>query len=223
MADNIIKVRDDQEPVKFRKKDSSEDEYSFALSEDKLVNWVKGETFTISDLRSRVEPWLTSLFQSEHLSLLLGSGLTMAIQDEAVGTANNGMGSPKLTSTYKEKIITAVKESENKSNRGEANIEDYIRVMNDLLRGLEILQKTEEHENLREELNSVIAEFAQNISVIENQIATATYIRKRQSEYVVLTSDNEIKLKKSLIDCGNVSVMKEVADIIYNIPELFVG
>lgn len=174
MADNIIKVRDDQEPVKFRKKDSSEDEYSFALSEDKLVNWVKGETFTISDLRSRVEPWLTSLFQSEHLSLLLGSGLTMAIQDEAVGTANNGMGSPKLTSTYKEKIITAVKESENKSNRGEANIEDYIRVMNDLLRGLEILQKTEEHENLREELNSVIAEFAQNISVIENQIATAT-------------------------------------------------
>lgn len=52
---------------------------------------------------------------------------------------------------------------------------------------------------------------------------TATYIRQRQSEYVVLTSDNEIKLKKSLIDCGNVSVMKEVADIIYNIPELFVG
>jgi len=51
---------------------------------------------------------------------------------------------------------------------------------------------------------------------------TATYIRKNQNEYVVLTSDNEIKLRKSLIECGNVSVMKEVADIIFNIPELFI-
>ena len=30
-------------------------------------------------LRSKIEPWLTAVFQSEHLSLLIGTGLTTAI------------------------------------------------------------------------------------------------------------------------------------------------
>lgn len=174
MAANIVKVRDDQEPVGFIKTDSANGKMTFSLSEGQTASWFAGDYFTISDLRNRVEPWLTSLFQSEHLSLLVGSGLTTAVQFEAVGKADNGMGNPELTSTYAEKIIMAVNESVSKTNRGEANIEDYIRVMNDLLRGLEILQKSEEHESLREELNRVIADFAKNISVIEKQIATAT-------------------------------------------------
>ena len=34
--------------------------------------------------------------------------------------------------------------------------------------------------------------------------------------------DGEIKLRRSLADCPSASVRKEVADILYNIPELFV-
>lgn len=51
---------------------------------------------------------------------------------------------------------------------------------------------------------------------------TSTYIRRNRDEYVVKTIDGDIKLRSSLADCGNVSVQKEVEDIKYNIPELFV-
>ncbi|MNN39634.1 hypothetical protein D3C81_1536810 [compost metagenome] len=33
----------------------------------------------IKEARSQIEPWLSALFQSEHLSLLLGSGFTSSI------------------------------------------------------------------------------------------------------------------------------------------------
>ena len=37
----------------------------------------------VDKLRSIIEPWLTAVFQSEHLSLLIGAGLTTAICHEA--------------------------------------------------------------------------------------------------------------------------------------------
>jgi len=51
---------------------------------------------------------------------------------------------------------------------------------------------------------------------------TSTYIKRHRDQYVVTTEVGEIKLRRSLADCGNVSVSKEVADVMYNIPELFV-
>jgi superfamily II DNA/RNA helicase len=51
---------------------------------------------------------------------------------------------------------------------------------------------------------------------------TSSYIKKHKSEYVVVLSNGELKLRKSLLECGNIGVQKETADIIYNIPELFV-
>ena len=90
---NILKVRDDHVPVYFDEKSDSE-----FLLQDGVVqpSWLSDNVFTINELRSRIEPWLTSLFQSEHLSLLVGSGLTTAIQYLATETAGNGMGSPSL-------------------------------------------------------------------------------------------------------------------------------
>ena len=75
---NIIKVREDKEPVEFEK--LSEEEGYFKLIKEG-ASYINNEgKFSEIDLRSRVEPWLSSLFQSEHLSLLLGSGLSTAIQ-----------------------------------------------------------------------------------------------------------------------------------------------
>ncbi len=166
-----MKIRDDHIPVMFTKSESSNNEVMFTLADGQTVSWCSDNTFSITELRGRVEPWLTSLFQSEHLSLLVGSGLTTAIQFEATGKSDNGMGNPVPRTTYAEKITTAVNKSVEKNNRGVANIEDYIRVMNDLLRGLEILEKDEEYSALKIELDGILDDFALNITQIENQIA----------------------------------------------------
>ena len=51
---------------------------------------------------------------------------------------------------------------------------------------------------------------------------SATYIRNHKDEYVVHDGSNdELKLKSSLLTCGNMSVMTEAASIKYNVPGLF--
>lgn len=51
---------------------------------------------------------------------------------------------------------------------------------------------------------------------------SATYIRNHKDEYVVHDgSGDELKLKSSLLTCGNTSVMTEAAGIKYNVPGLF--
>ena len=50
----------------------------------------------VDELRPRIEPWLTALFQSEHLSLLLGSGLTHAIHHLGTDKPLPGMAAAKF-------------------------------------------------------------------------------------------------------------------------------
>ena len=51
---------------------------------------------------------------------------------------------------------------------------------------------------------------------------SATYIRNHKDEYVVHDgSGGELKLKSSLLTCGNTSVMTEAASINFNVPGLF--
>lgn len=50
---------------------------------------------------------------------------------------------------------------------------------------------------------------------------TSTYIRQHRADYVVMDGQ-DVKLRKSLAKCPSTSVRKEVADIQYNIPELFI-
>lgn len=51
---------------------------------------------------------------------------------------------------------------------------------------------------------------------------SATYIRNHKDEYVVYDGDGEdLKLKSSLLKCGNTSVMTEAASIKFNVPGLF--
>ena len=169
MTENIVKVRDDRMPIIFKLSEKDGDVKIFELSEGQNVNWCTEGTFTEMNLRGRIEPWLTSLFQSEHFSLLVGSGLTTAIQLGACGSANSGMGEFTPLSHYSAEIRERAYVSAKETGRGEEpNIEDYIRVMNELLRGLEIIKEQE----LYLELN-LIYNFTKNISKIENQIALA--------------------------------------------------
>ena len=47
------------------------------------------------------------------------------------------------------------------------------------------------------------------------------YIRSNQDEYVMIV-DGNYKLRKSILECGSELVRREAADIIFNLPELFV-
>lgn len=171
MGENTIKIRDDNAPIKFEKEGTDN---TFKLIDKEFLEWCPDGCFNVTDLRKRVEPWLSSLFQSEHLSLLVGSGLTTAIQYAACGSANNGMGEVKLSSKYATQINSKAIESSKKAGRGDTpNIEDKIRVMCELLHGLEIIGNTSEADELRNELNQIIDNFTKNITFIENQIATA--------------------------------------------------
>ena len=184
---NIIKVREDKSPIEFEI--DSEQKGLFKLKEDGTTYINDKGNFSELELRSRVEPWLSSLFQSEHLSLLLGSGLSSAIQYEATESSDNGMSALDFNDTkYKEKIKEFATKSAEKSGRGKPNIEDYIRVANELLRGLEISESDkDEEEVLRNELNKIIENFTRNISTIENTIATAE-LDKREKAFQLLVS-----------------------------------
>ncbi len=179
---SILKIRDDNSPIEFIQQ-VRDGEFTFA-DENQSSSWIPtGSKNAIkkSDLRQGIEPWLTSLFQSEHLSLLTGTGLSTAIEVIAKGSANAAMSVPTLDTGYSDEINASAKAIADKNKRGAANIEDYIRVINELLRGLEILEhnisadkgKKAAYDKLTESLKKTISSFADSISGIENSIAIA--------------------------------------------------
>ena len=185
---NIIKVREDKSPIEFEKDEAKEGYFKIKDGTNTYINDKGG--FSEIDLRSRVEPWLSSLFQSEHLSLLIGSGLSSAIQIEATGKkANNGMDELDLSETkYKDKIKKFASESAKKTGRGSSNIEDEFRIANELLHGLEISGLDEDDTQvLNEVIKKNLKVFTENISNIENSIASAE-IHKREKAFQLLVS-----------------------------------
>lgn len=163
---NILKVREDSNPIRFVRGE----ENSFQVTGDDRPSWA-GETLGVPDLRKRVEPWLSSLLQSEHLSLLAGSGLTHALHHLAVKKVAAGMGKPKFT-VCEDEISRAANESVGRMSRNKVNLEDALRVANELLRGLEILGD-ERASVLHSDIDSVINDFAQSILRSECNIAAA--------------------------------------------------
>lgn len=164
---NTLKTRDDHKPIEF-----TVDGTKFKLQAGTESSWLNTEEFGSKELRSRIEPWLTSLFQSEHLSLLAGSGLTHAVHYLAAEQGAAGMGALGL-SNHQTEIDRAAEKASEAAGRKKGNLEDQLRVANELLRGLEILQKGTEVEDLREELQTGMQAFAQSILSSEAGIVTA--------------------------------------------------
>lgn len=180
---NALKVRDDHRPVHF---EATEEAHKFKLSNGQEASWVSTPVFGYKELRSRIEPWLTSLFQSEHLSLLLGSGLMHAVHFLAANKPAVGMGVVPL-SNYQDEISKAAEDAAKKMGREKGNLEDQIRVANELLRGLEILGKTEEAMKLHDELRSILEKFSRSILQSEAGIATAHEKNRMQAFNTLVT------------------------------------
>ena len=176
---NVIKTRDDHELILVDENGNVQNANACGwLPDNKEVD--------NTVFRSRIEPWLTSLFQSEHLSLLCGSGITNAINILAGAGGGTTMGATTF-SKYKNEIEEAAEASARASGRENGNIEDQIRTANDLLRGLTILKKDTEAAELERELSSIISEFTKSILKSENGIATADD-DKRENAYSVLVN-----------------------------------
>lgn len=140
------------------------------------------ETPDAEKLHKEVEPWLTALFQSDHLSLLMGTGISSAIHILATGKPGAGMSQINF-SMFKEQIDIACDESAANAGRGTGNIQDQIRVGNDLIAGLEIFIKTDvygskklgkELRKFKGELHQGMNSFANTILKCERNIVQAT-------------------------------------------------
>lgn len=177
---NIIKTRDDRDLILV----SSDG----TIKNPENCDWGIEEGVPVDNriFRKRIEPWLTSLFQSEHLSLLCGSGISNAISFKAGADGGASMGTQEFN-TFKEEITEAALAIAEASGRNKGNIEDQIRTANDLLRGLKILKKTEEANNLEKDLEEIIRGFAQSILSTERAIAVGDE-KKRIEAYTVLVN-----------------------------------
>ncbi len=162
---NILKCRDDHEPILFRKKDESE----FELIPKSSCSWISNdESFGTKQLRKQIEPWLTALAQSEHFSLLIGSGLS-----EAVHRISTDSGMPGMQGTNWENFTTQIenagKTSAKSAGRDNPNIEDQIRVVNELLKGLQHYCVDSENPKKDDELKVKITELSrERINVLKN-------------------------------------------------------
>ena len=180
-ASNFVKVRDDNEPICFS---WNKKEGKFTIGKpEKSCCYSDDGAFSKHELRMRIEPWLTSLFQSEHLSLLTGSGLTNAVQYAACGHSDNGMGAGADFTVFGDEIEQAAIRMAKEAHRGKENIEDQIRAANELVRGLSIIKDSTELSSkltqVEKDLNAVIERFTNSISHGEYLIASA-YLEKRE-------------------------------------------
>lgn len=180
---NILKVRDDHDPVRFE----VVEEGKFALCDGIVAQWISTREFGLQELRNRIEPWLSSLFQSEHLSLLTGSGLTHAMHYIAVGTAATGMSGSVSDGRFKRKIEAAASESAKAAGRQQSNVEDLIRVANEMIRGLEILGASKQAGKLQTDLSKTLLNFAQSILKSESSIARSTQPKREQAFNILVT------------------------------------
>lgn len=178
-SNQILKTRDDKSPVVFSKETAvSDPAKSFKLVKGSTCSWIgPDELFGPEKLRPRIEPWLTSLFQSEHLALLVGSGLTHAVHRMATGSGLPGMDRVTFTE-FDNEINIAAKQSAKAAGRSEGNIEDQIRVANELVRGLEIAANSietlpEKLIALKADLKKVLQDFASSILKGEAGLITA--------------------------------------------------
>ena len=90
--------------------------------------------------RKRIEPWLSSIFQSEHLSLLVGNGLTTSISLRA-GAAPPSMNTVVFACPEDTKVLDFASKAAERMGRGSANVEDQLSAAFALTAGYKIIDE----------------------------------------------------------------------------------
>ena len=191
----LIKTRDDHIPVRLLRSADGRgpNGMQFRVTDDAECSWARSSsTIGPETLRPRIEPWLTSLVQSEHLSLLVGSGLTHAVHWLATGDDLTGMSSVEFV-TFKNEIDAEAKRTASLALRGDGNFEDQIRAANNLLRGLRITSAAQsmgtsesaQVSSLQKEIADTLQSFAHSILDCERRVVLAETSREEAFNYLV--------------------------------------
>ncbi|HOD17751.1 MAG TPA: SIR2 family protein [Candidatus Cloacimonadota bacterium] len=118
----------------------------------------------IDQYRKSIEPWLSSLFQSEHLSLLIGSGFTTAIANMCSCTAQcMGYDETKFPESHREILDKHTKETARILRFSDPNIEDQIRVLSQSIDGLEALGDSVNAISFKTSLNDLLSSFLKGL------------------------------------------------------------
>lgn len=150
---------------------------------------LSGEDLKETDkLRKRIEPWLTAVFQSEHLSLLLGSGFTSGVAFAAGGSAAT---MDKCTwackDGLKEKVDQYADSSAGSCGRSSANIEDQIRAAIQLESGLRVMGKTKDATRWKTEIDKQLKCFMDCILDSERSIQLADTTKKEKANDLLVS------------------------------------
>ncbi|HIP34214.1 MAG TPA: fibronectin-binding protein (FBP) [Bacteroidia bacterium] len=146
------------------------------------------DSIDLQKIRKKIEPWLTTVFQSEHLSLLVGTGLTIALA-ESGGFPNR----INFEGKFNDKIKNKADEEAQKFERGEANFEDDLRVAIELLKGLVIQNENEEANLLKKCINKELCNLIKSIIDAEKQFLSSIKNSNQNNQTVKTNKKNESK------------------------------
>ena len=121
----------------------------------------------IKKYRNKIEPWLTAVFQSEHLALLAGTGLTSAVASLAKVDAP-GMDRIEFIE-FGEQIKKSADSQAKEMKRGEANIEDDLRVAIELYKGLLIQGDDAKAKTLKDDIDAKLIDFIKKVLNAEKE------------------------------------------------------
>ena len=124
----------------------------------------------LAGLRQHIEPWLSAVFQSEHLSLLVGSGLSTALSLRAGGKPADMSPAGDFKYPYAKEVMSRAKSAAKAAGRGRANIEDQIRATLELMDGLRIID-AKGYEVWQQALQGILWDFLAAILACERTIA----------------------------------------------------
>lgn len=154
------------------------------------------DSYRSSDLHKEIEPWLTALFQSEHLSLLAGAGLTSAVHHHVTGNAPGGFACRNYA-TFDAQIKAEAKRSAEEMGRGDANPEDQLRSALRISDGLRILingsAEEETWKSLAAQLTTLDTEIKTAIQslisgILQSEQGILSQKEKREQALIMLVS-----------------------------------
>lgn len=161
---------------------------------EELVGKIQPEdTLSKEKYKRIIEPWLSASLQSEHLSLLLGAGLTIGLCQMA-GVESSSMATAEF-GDFTDRINNHAQKSAARMHRGRVNIEDQIRTALSLLEGYEI-DENEEAETLNDAINEVLKGFWESILLSERNLISAM---KSESSDVVNKADYAFSILQSFL------------------------
>jgi hypothetical protein len=140
----------------------------------------------ITASRKRIEPWLSAVFQAEHLNVILGSGFTAAVGYMA-GAVTTGMAKVKFGTKHDAAIDAHAEAGAKVMNRSPANIEDQFRSVFALLDGLSVIDKAEAAK-LKTAVDTQMSAFLASLLKTESGIVVGKDKIARQKAQAVLQS-----------------------------------